>query len=65
MNNYYYIIAGLPDLSKDWVRGEKDADAILGEIKEQCSARDRTVMHIFPRILVFCLFLSANIAVIS
>ena len=44
MNNYYYIIAGLPDLSKYWVRGEKDADAILDEIKEQCSVRDRAVI---------------------
>ena len=44
MNNYYYIIAGLPDLSKDWVCGEKDADAILDEIKEQCSVRDRAVI---------------------
>ena len=40
MNNYYYIIASLPELTRDRISGEKDADAILDEIKEQCSARD-------------------------
>ena len=44
MNNYYYIIAGLPELSRDWVCGDKDADIMLEEIREQCSSRDRSVI---------------------
>lgn len=49
MNNYYYIIAGLPELSRDWTAGEKDADAIIGEIKGQCSARDRAVIEFLEK----------------
>ena len=44
MNNYYYIIAGLPELSRDWVCGDKDADIMLEEIREQCSSRDMSVI---------------------
>lgn len=44
MNNYYYIIAGLPELSRDWVCGDKDADIMLEEIREQCSSRDRSAI---------------------
>ena len=45
MNNYHYIIAGLPDLSRDWMAGETDADAIIGEIKKLCSSRDVSVIE--------------------
>ena len=45
MNNYYYIISGLPVLSHDWKPGEKTPDTIRQEIIEQCSKKDcRTIL---------------------
>jgi hypothetical protein len=29
MNNYVYIIAGLPDFTPDWRQGEKSLDEVL------------------------------------
>ncbi len=45
MNNYEYIIAGLPDISPDW-RGADSAtvSALLDEIREQCSVRDNKLI---------------------
>ncbi len=42
MNNYEYIIASLPVLEKDGK--DLDTDALIGQIKEQCSVKDiRTI----------------------
>ena len=45
MNNYQYIIASLPELAMDGMKGEKDADALIGEIKGLCSSRDVSVIE--------------------
>ena len=44
MNNYYYIIAGLPVLSHEWKPGEQTPEIIRQEILEQCSEKDRVVI---------------------
>lgn len=44
MNNYYYIIAGLPVLSHEWKPGEQTPEIIRQEILEQCSEKDRAVI---------------------
>ena len=44
MNNYYYIIASLPELTGDRASVGKNADAILDEIKSRCTARDNAVI---------------------
>lgn len=50
MNNYYYIIAGLPELSKDAaVSGEKNADDLIDEIKGQCSVTDLSVISFLEK----------------
>ena len=41
MNNYHYIVAGLPVLSHDWNPGEHTPESIRAEILEQCSEKDR------------------------
>ena len=43
MNNYEYIIAGLPLLSQDW-RENPDTGALLDEIREQLSSSDRSAL---------------------
>lgn len=43
MNNYEYIIAGLPLLSQDG-RENPDTGALLGEIREQLSGPDRSTL---------------------
>ena len=45
MNNYEYIIAGLPSLSKDWKFTEGDFGAFLEEIKSGCSDKDRELVE--------------------
>ena len=40
MNNYIYIIAGLPDFTPDWRQGEKSLDDYLEQIRELLSAKD-------------------------
>ncbi len=40
MNNYYYIIASLPELTTGWKFGDKDAEWFISEIKERCSDKD-------------------------
>ena len=44
MNNYEYIIAGLPSLSKDWKFTEGDFSSFLEDIKAGCSAGDRELV---------------------
>lgn len=40
MNNYYYIVASLPDIKPDWKFSDKNAETFLGEIKNLCSSKD-------------------------
>ena len=44
MNNYVYIIAGLPDFTPDWKQGEKSIDDYLDQVKELLSAKDNEVL---------------------
>ena len=40
MNNYVYIIAGLPDFTPDWRQGEKSLDGYLEQMRELLSEKD-------------------------
>ena len=40
MNNYIYIIAGLPDFTPDWRQGGKSLDEYLEQVHELLSAKD-------------------------
>lgn len=44
MNNYEYIIAGLPALTEDWKFTEGDFTSYLEGIKESCSGKDRALI---------------------
>ena len=44
MNNYVYIIAGLPDFTPDWRQGEKRLDEYLDQVRELLSAKDNEVL---------------------
>ncbi len=44
MNNYVYIIAGLPDFTPDWRQGEKSLDGYLEQMRELLSAKDNEVV---------------------
>ena len=44
MNNYVYIIAGLPDFTPDWRQGENSLDVYLEQVKELLSAKDNEVI---------------------
>ncbi|MBQ7771096.1 MAG: DUF2764 family protein [Bacteroidales bacterium] len=44
MNNYIYIIAGLPDFTPDWRQGEKSLDEYIGQVRELLSAKDNEVL---------------------
>ncbi len=44
MNNYVYIIAGLPDFTPDWRQGEKSLDDYLEQMRELLSEKDNVVM---------------------
>jgi len=47
MNNYYYLIAGLPALSKDWKFSEGlSVESIISEIKERCTEKDNSLIDI-------------------
>lgn len=49
MNNYVYIIAGLPDFTPDWRQGEKSLDEYLGQIRELLSSKDTEVLDFIIR----------------
>ena len=49
MDNYYYIIAGLPALSRDWKYGETDFSSIIGEIKDGCTEKDREIIGLLEQ----------------
>ena len=44
MNNYEYIIAGLPLLSPDARNAQVDADEVIAEIRSQCSKKDNALI---------------------
>ena len=44
MNNYVYIIAGLPDFTPDWRKGETVLDGYLEQVRELLSAKDNEVV---------------------
>ena len=44
MNNYVYIIAGLPDFTPDWRQGEKSLDDYLEQMRELLSEKDNETL---------------------
>ena len=46
MNNYTYIIAGLPDFTPDWRQGDKSLEDYLHQTKELLSEKDRETVHL-------------------
>ena len=44
MNNYIYIIAGLPDFTPDWRQGEDALNGYLEQMRELLSAKDNEVL---------------------
>ena len=46
MNNYVYIIAGLPDFTPDWRQGEKSLDGYLEQMRELLSERDNETISL-------------------
>ena len=44
MNNYIYIIAGLPDFTPDWRQGEKSLDEYIGQVRELLSRKDNETL---------------------
>ncbi len=49
MNNYVYIIAGLPDFTPDWRQGEKGLDEYLSQMKELLSAKDNETVSFIEK----------------
>ncbi len=49
MNNYVYIIAGLPDFTPDWRQGEKSLDEYLNQIKELLSVKDNETLDFIAK----------------
>ena len=46
MNNYTYIIAGLPDFTPDWRQGDKSLEEYLCQVKELLSAKDQETVRL-------------------
>ena len=46
MNNYTYIIAGLPDFTPDWRQGDKSLEECLSQVKELLSANDQETVRL-------------------
>ena len=46
MDNYYYIVAGLPVISHDWKPGDVTPESIREEIIGHCSSRDRKTIEL-------------------
>ncbi len=44
MNNYVYIIAGLPDFTPDWRQGQSSLDEYLKQVRDLLSAKDNEVL---------------------
>ena len=45
MNNYIYIIAGLPDFTPDWRQGDKSLDDYLEQMRELLSEKDNETIN--------------------
>ena len=46
MNNYVYIIAGLPDFTPDWRQGEKSLEEYLRQMRELLSEKDMETVRL-------------------
>ena len=46
MNNYTYIIAGLPDFTPDWRQGDKSLEEYLAQVKELLSEKDKETLRL-------------------
>ena len=46
MNNYVYIIAGLPDFTPDWRQGDKSLEDYLHQVKELLSEKDLKTLRL-------------------
>ena len=46
MNNYIYIIAGLPDFTPDWRQGDKSLEEYLDQVKELLSEKDMKTVRL-------------------
>ena len=46
MNNYVYIIAGLPDFTPDWRQGDKSLEDYLHQVKELLSPKDQETLKL-------------------
>jgi len=47
MNNYHYLVAGLPALGKDWKPAEGlDIDSIVKDIEGNCTEKDNSLINI-------------------
>ncbi|MBR5499753.1 MAG: DUF2764 family protein [Bacteroidales bacterium] len=46
MNNYVYIIAGLPDFTPDWRQGDKSLEGYLHQVKELLSEKDQETLRL-------------------
>ena len=46
MNNYVYIIAGLPDFTPDWRQGEKGLEEYLRQMDELLSEKDKETVRL-------------------
>jgi len=49
MNNYVYIIAGLPDFTPDWRQGEKSLDEYLSQVRELLSEKDNAALDLITK----------------
>ena len=49
MNNYVYIIAGLPDFTPDWRQGQESLDEYLNNVREQLSEKDNMVLDLIVK----------------
>lgn len=46
MNNYIYIIAGLPDITPDWKQGNRSLEEYLEQVRELLSEKDRETFRL-------------------
>ncbi len=49
MNNYVYIIAGLPEFTPEWSQGEKALNEYLRQVRELLSEKDNEVLDFIQR----------------
>jgi len=49
MNNYVYIIAGLPDFTPDWREGEKSLDEYISQVRELLSDKDNEALDFIAK----------------